>query len=114
VGYGENGFITRPFNQIAQPGSLQTFFQFIFLFTLIGFQLGAVSRKETIRVGYASLFPGLMTLTVNIVLSIIVPFGGSINAPIPLPIASILGIVMLKRQEQEQETEEPETWLSDS
>ena len=115
VGYGENGFITRPFYQIAQPGSLQTFFPVIFILTLIGFQLGSVSRSDAIKVGYASLVPGLMTLTINIVLCIIVPFGGSINAPIPLPFASILGIMMLKRLQQKQEPEaDTNPWLSDN
>lgn len=104
VGYGTNGFITRPFYQIAQPGSLQTFFPVIFLLTLILFQLGAVSKKEAIRVGYASFIPGLFTLAMNLILSIFVPFGSTIIAPIPTPLASILGILMLKRLGSKQDS----------
>jgi hypothetical protein len=50
-------------------------------------------------------------LTVNLVLSILTPGSPSINAPIPLPLASILGIFVLRREATEQD---PGTWLSES
>ena len=111
VGFGTTGFITRPFYQIAQTGSLQTFFPFLFLLTLIGYQLGALSSKDARNVGYASLLHGLVAMTVNLVLSILTPGSPSINAPIPLPLASILGILVLRREAIQQDSG---TWLSES
>jgi hypothetical protein len=111
IGFQESGFITRPFYQIAQPGSLQTFFPVVFFITLIFYQLGAVSKKDAIRVGYASLVPGLFTLAMNLILSIFFPGALSINAPIPTPLASVLGIMVLRRQGAEKISE---PWQSDN
>ncbi len=109
VGHNTNGFIPYPFYLIFQQGSLQTFFEFIFFAAFVGVQLEGTSVKNALRIGYVSLFPGFLVLTVNIVLGILVPFGGTIIAPIPTPLVSIIGILLLKRQKEEQETE---SWLT--
>lgn len=110
VGYGTIGFITRPLYQIAQPGSLQTVLPFLFVGALVGYKLGLVSRKTAIQLGYVSLFPGLLVLGVNLILSIFTPGSPSINAPVPLPFASILGILVLRRSTFEKESD---SWLSE-
>lgn len=108
VGYGATGFISRPFYEIFQYAILQTFLQFIFLGFLAGYQLGLVSMKDARNVGYASLFPGLLVLGVNLLL-FLVPGSTNIIAPLPIPLVSILGILMLRLRPIQQT---PDTWLS--
>lgn len=104
VGYGPTGFITSPFFLIIQYVVIDTFFQVIFLLVLIGFQLNLISRKDTRKIGFASLFPGLLILGVNLLLSL-TPGASNIIVPISFPIVSIVGLVMLRFHSSKQVTD---------
>ena len=91
VGYGPTGFITSPFF-------------LIFQYVVIGFQLNLISRKDTRKIGFASLFPGLLILGVNLLLSL-TPGAPNIIVPISFPIVSIVGLVMLRFHSSKQVTD---------
>ena len=103
------GFYTPPSYWYLQQPLLYTLFQFVFLAALVGYYLGHVSKKDTMNIGLFSLVPGIFVMAVNIVIGIIVPFGTTIIAPIPLPFAPILGLAVLRKTDSSREED---SWLS--
>ncbi|MFX0108216.1 MAG: hypothetical protein ACFE7R_08035 [Candidatus Hodarchaeota archaeon] len=104
------GFYTPPTWWYLQQPLLYTIFHFVFLAALIGYQWELVSKKDTMNIGLFSLVPGIFVMTVNIVLGILVPFGSIIIAPIPIPIAPILGLLVLRTSEIPVEGD---SWLNE-
>jgi hypothetical protein len=109
AGYGTIGFSAYPSSLPFQQATVYTFIQLAFLGTIAGYQLGLSSLKTARQIGYISLFPGLLILGVNL-LGILVPGATEIIVPIPVPLASIIGFLMLKLKSSEQE---PDEWLSE-
>jgi hypothetical protein len=107
----QTGFYNPPFYWYFQQPLLYTFLHFIFLASLIVFQWGLVSRKDTRNVGIFSLLPGIIVMTVNLVLGIITSGSSAILAPIPLPFAPILGLLVLKKKDT---SSEEDSWLTEN
>ena len=111
IGHDPNGFITYPSYLLFQNVLFQGLFPLLFFLTFIGYQIGISSRVTTLTIGFVSLFPGLLILTVNVLLGILSPSGGEIIVPIPIPIVSIIGLYLLRHKKIPEETDEIDSWL---
>ena len=108
AGY-ETGFFSVPSLQRLQHASLFFFPHFIFLVAMFALLLQWISKKTALYAAILSLLPSTIVLIVNLALSILMSGSPSIMAPVPLPFATLIGLVVLKVSE---ESAEDESWLS--
>lgn len=66
----------------------------VFALVIIGYYRGLISHKTTYRIGLASLGPGLLTVTMGFLLSIVNP--SMFAAGIPVPIPAVLGLYLVR------------------
>jgi hypothetical protein len=106
----EVGFFKYPAYLLLQKAYLMYFPHFAFLGILVLYRWGPVSRKNATYVGILSMAPGVIVLIVNLVLGILFPMS-SIIAPVPIPIAPIIGLLALGKSEPSRSDD---IWLTES
>jgi hypothetical protein len=97
------GFLGSPSYFDTQNAILFTTLQVVFLFALFAYVSGDYSRRDTLHIGLASAVPGLFVAAVQISLFYIMG-GVSLNTTIPLLFPTIVGLVLLKLESEEQIT----------
>ena len=110
VGY-ETGFFNLPSYQHLQHASLFFFPHFIFLAAMIALLQKWISKKTAFYAALLSLLPSLIVLIVNLALGVLVAGSPTIIAPVPLPFATIIGLVALEASEMSSNRD---AWLSES